>query len=319
MKKINLLVIGSNFGINHLKAADYSKNFDQIAICSPNIKKKKLNKKFIVFNSYKAALKNFQCDLVSIVTLPNIQDKIVKYIYKHRKDIKYLFLEKPVLKKTIVFLKSFFDKKIFFDVNFIFFFDKKWILYKKIISKNYNKISNFNYQWLFKQKFFLNFEKTWKIRKRDGGGLIFNYLPHAIFNIYNIFPDIRFMGIKKKKYIKNLIIHLELNFMLKKKFCTLIISNNSDDNIHKLDTFLQEKKYTLINNSKNWIKDFKIKFNNKEIFKKSFFNKNLDDRVSVLSFFYANIYEYFSKNNIYKRNKLIYKTFETIQLINDKT
>ena len=49
------------------------------------------------------------------------------------------------------------------------------------------------------------------------------------------------------------------------------------------------------------------------------FNKNLDDRVSVLSFFYANIYEYFSKNNIYKRNKLIYKTFETIQLINDKT
>ena len=41
MKKINLLVIGSNFGINHLKAADYSKNFDQIAICSPNIKKKK--------------------------------------------------------------------------------------------------------------------------------------------------------------------------------------------------------------------------------------------------------------------------------------
>jgi hypothetical protein len=107
--------------------------------------------------------------------------------------------------------------------------------------------------------------------------------------------------------------------MLKKKICTLIISNNSDDNIHKLDTFLQEKKYTLINNSKNWIKDFKIKFNNKEIFKKSFFNKNLDDRVSVLSFFYANIYEYFSKNNIYKRNKLIYKTFETIQLINDKT
>jgi len=127
------------------------------------------------------------------------------------------------------------------------------------------------------------------------------------------------MGIKKKKYIKNLIIHLELNFMLKKKICTLIISNNSDENIHKLDTFLQEKKYTLINNSKNWIKDFKIKFNNKEIFKKSFFNKNLDDRVSVLSFFYANIYEYFSKNNIYKRNKLIYKTFETIQLINDKT
>jgi len=107
--------------------------------------------------------------------------------------------------------------------------------------------------------------------------------------------------------------------MLKKKICTLIISNNSDDNIHKLDTFLQEKKYTLINNSKNWIKNFKIKFNNKEIFKKSFFNKNLDDRVSVLSFFYANIYKYFSKNNIYKRNKLIYKTFETIQLINDKT
>jgi hypothetical protein len=319
MTKLNLLIIGSNFGINHLKAADYSANFDRIAICSPNIKKKKINKKFIVFNNYQIALKNFQCDLVSIATLPNIQDKIIKYIHKHRKDIKYLFLEKPVLKKTIIFLKNFISKKIYFDVNFIFFFDKKWILYKKIISKNYKKISNFHYRWEFKQKFFLNFKKTWKIRKGDGGGLIFNYLPHAIFNIYNIFPDIRFIGIKKKKYIKNLIIHLELNFMLKKKICTLIISNNSDENIHKLDTFLQDNKYTLINSSKNWIKDFKIKYNNKEIFNKIFFNKNLDDRVSVLSFFYKNIYEYFSKNNIYKRNKLIYKTFETVELISDKT
>jgi hypothetical protein len=107
--------------------------------------------------------------------------------------------------------------------------------------------------------------------------------------------------------------------MLKKKICTLIISNNSDENIHKLDIFLQDNKYTLINSTKNWIKGFKIKYNNKEIFNKSFFNKNLDDRVSVLSFFYKNIYEYFSKNNIYKRNKLIYKTFETVELISDKT
>ena len=75
----------------------------------------------------------------------------------------------------------------------------------------------------------------------------------------------------------------------------------------------------MINSSKNWIKDFKIKCNNKEIFNKNFFNKNLNDRASVLSFFYKNIYEHFSKNNIYKRNKLIYKTFETVQLISDKT
>jgi hypothetical protein len=318
-KKINLLIIGSNFGINHLKAAEYSKNFNQIAICSPNINKKKIKRKFIVFDSYKTALNKFQCDLVSIATLPNIQDKIVKYIYKHRKDIKYLFLEKPLLKKTILFLKNFLDKKIFFDVNFIFFFDNKWILYKKIISKNYNKIINFNYKWLFKQKFFVNFKKTWKIRKSDGGGLIFNYLPHAIFNIYSIFPNIKFVGIKNKKYIKNLIIYLELNFMLKQKICTLVISNNSEKNIHQLDSFLcDKKKYTLINSTKNWIRDFKIKHNNKEIFARSFFNKNLDDRVNVLSFFYKNINKYFSKDNIYKRNKLIYKTFQTIQIISDK-
>ena len=47
MKKLKLLIIGSNFGKYHLNASIKSKKFDKIIISSPNILKKNYQKKFI--------------------------------------------------------------------------------------------------------------------------------------------------------------------------------------------------------------------------------------------------------------------------------
>ena len=45
MKKLNLLIIGSNFGKYHLNASLKSGKFKNISIVSPNIFKKKFQKK----------------------------------------------------------------------------------------------------------------------------------------------------------------------------------------------------------------------------------------------------------------------------------
>ena len=111
MKKINLLIIGSNFGISHYNAAKISNNFKLISIASPNINQKEISKKIIVFSDYIDALKKYNFDMISIVTKPKIQQEIVSFLLKNNKIPKYLILEKPILSKTINLLKKFHKNK----------------------------------------------------------------------------------------------------------------------------------------------------------------------------------------------------------------
>ena len=282
MKKLNLLIIGSNFGKYHLNASLKSGKFKNISIVSPNIFKKKIPKKIKKFENFELAFKNLKIDMLTIATKPKIQSNILKYIYNKKKVPKFILLEKPLMNESIKTIKKF-PKKTLILTNFIFSFNSQWINFKKKI-ENLKEINSFEYTWFFNQAYFKNKKKTWKIEPSNGGGLINYYLPHAIFNILNIFKNIKLKKIIKKKYNNNILTYLELNFSMDKKILSLKISNKSNFNLHKL-----KKKITYG-----------------------------DGREDVLVDIYSKINYYFSTKYIESNKSLTYKTFDLIHKINKK-
>ena len=312
--KKNILVIGSNFGKIHFEAANASKKFSRVFIASPNIQKKKISKNFIKYSSAVKAINNEDFEMITIATKPKIQNEIIKYIKEKKKYPKYLFLEKPIFNSSIKVLKKF-PKQFLFNTNFIFSFEKKWKKFKKIID-NFRDIKSFEYNWFFKQAFYLNKKKTWKIDNAEGGGLINYYLPHAIFNILYNFKNVKFYKIKKKAYKDNKLVFLEIVFLFNKNHSTLKICNNSQINLHSLSFNSSKVNYSLINSSKNWLSGFKIFKFKKEIFKTKKKLKKKDSRYYVLLDIYTKLQFYFSRKNIESNKNLTYKTFELINIIN---
>ena len=95
MKKI--LIVGSNFGSKVYLTAlmKYYKQFE-IYICSPNIHKKKFNKKISIYSSFETALLENKIDFVICATTPIVQLKVLNFIYKNKFLLKGILLEKPV-------------------------------------------------------------------------------------------------------------------------------------------------------------------------------------------------------------------------------
>ena len=319
MKKLNLLIIGSNFGKYHLKASIKSRKFKNISISSPNIFTKKIPKNIKKFKNFKLAIKSLKIDMITIATKPQIQNEILNYIYSKKKIPKFIFLEKPITNNSIKLIKKF-PKKVLILTNFIYSFNEQWNYFKNMINNTKN-IDSFEYTWFFNQAYFINKKKTWKIEPSNGGGIINYYLPHAIFNILNIFKNVKFKKIIKKKFYKKILTYLEISFLIKKKISILYISNKSDFNLHKLNVTkkLANDNMTIINKSKKWLSNFKIYSSNKSNSLKS--KKKLsfnDGREEVLVAIYSKINHYFSTKYIESNKSLTYKTFELIHKINKK-
>ena len=316
MRKLKLLIIGSNFGKYHLNASIKSKKFNKIFISSPNILKKKIPKKIYKYKDFKIPLENFKIDMITIATKPKIQNKILKYLLLKKIFPKYIFLEKPVLKESISIIKKF-PKKSHILTNFIFLFSNKWkIFQKKII--NFNIAGSFEYNWFFKQAYFINKKKTWKTNPIHGGGLINYYLPHVIFNILSIYKNVKFFDIIKKTYHQKLLTYLEIRFLLNENFSILRINNNSNINLHELKFKNKSKNVnlTICNKSNKWLSNFKIYSQNKQIDKTKKINSSDDGREKILIDIYSKINSYFSTKNIERNKSLTYKTFELINKIN---
>jgi hypothetical protein len=316
---MNLLIIGSNFGLIHLAASIKSKKFNQIFICSPNIMNKNIrfrNKN----NNYKKILKTKKINMIVIATPPKIQNDIISYLYYKKISPKYLFLEKPLLPLTIKFLKKM--KKTKFLVDFIFYFSKPWKDLNNL-AKN-KKIINFDYKWEFTQTYFKNHKRTWKINDNQGGGLINFYLPHAIFNLFFLLEDIQLLKIIDIKKYKKKTIFLKLLIKSNKIKGSLTISNFSINNLHTLSLYFKDQKISIQNFSKNWLSGFRIVYNNENKYlnnnnKKTSLNlKNKIDRINILLNFYLNYKKYFSNKYVVKLNALSYKTFNFINIINKK-
>ena len=314
MKKLRLLIVGSNFGASHLRAANASNKFRSISITSPNINEKKISNRFFKFQNYINALNKNNYDMITVATKPQIQHELVNFLFKNNKIPKYLFLEKPILNKTIKILKKF-KKKKFFLTNFIFTFDKSWKKFFQISNNNNNYLS-INYKWYFEQAFFKNLKKTWKINENEGGGLVNFYLSHVIYNLLNLNTDLTFKKVIDKKFYKKKLVFLNLSFLLNKKTCNILISNKSKTRIHLVELIYKSKKIELKNSSKNWIKGFRITSEKKRNINKNFEKNDPSGRVSILLDLYSNLKKYYDVKFIENNNRLTYKTFEIINNIN---
>ena len=305
---MKLLIFGSNFGLIHLYAAIKSKKFKKIAICSPNIRAKKIPKSILKYDNIDDAISNFNYDMVTIATLPLIQHKILLKI-KKKKIPKYIFLEKPILDKTIKVLKISFSRTKFLT-NFIFTFHKVWNDFKKqiVLKKKYKSIV---YNWLFNQAYFKNKKDTWKIKNKEGGGLINYYLPHAIFNLLYLDPNICFYKVKKKNFYKGILINLILIFKSDNSLIELKISNKSKKNLHLLKINYDKDSLYILNKSKKWLSNFYCSWVNDKSKK---FSK---DRQETLNIVYKNFSVYFNKVFVNKFKPLTYKTFSIIRNINN--
>lgn len=259
------IIFGSNFGFNtHYRCLKKFFKFEEISICSPNIRKKKfkVSKKF---ENYNLALKK-EYDFVSISTPPLIQKKICKLILKKKNKPKYLVLEKPICenyKETKMLIKKLNKSKINYFVNFIYVNIDKFKEFKKRYGKN--KILISNYEWTFKQAYFVNKKKTWKIRNNKGGGLINYYLIHVFYNLLFFFKTIKINSVKLNK--KNgILTECKIRLNINSNFVMNIYMNiNSNKNIHKINFQTKNSKYELLNKSRDWVNGFKIYKNNKII------------------------------------------------------
>ena len=256
------ILYGSNFGFKSHFFSLKKLKFKDVYIYSPNVKKKKinLNKKFII--KEKQILKQ-DFELISIATPPAIQKKIIYKSIINRG--KYLFLEKPLAENYLESKKifNFFKKKhCRYFINFIFpnivnFQNFKKILKNKVLTKG-------RYTWKFKQGYFKNSIPTWKINNNKGGGLVNFYLIHVIFNLLELVGPFKIQKIKydrKKITTKLYLILLTYNNIS----IEIDIDINSENNVHSI--FFEDAKNTfkLSNISKDWVKNFKILINNKEI------------------------------------------------------
>src|ERR1700690_3942084 len=94
MSKINVAIIGSNFGLStHLPAFRSVEEANVIAMCSRNIEKLKNTGVEIITNNYMDIMVNDNIHTVSIAVPPLEAFEIIKSAINHNKHI---FLEKPL-------------------------------------------------------------------------------------------------------------------------------------------------------------------------------------------------------------------------------
>ena len=116
--------------------------------------------------------------------------------------------------------------------------------------------------WKFKQAYFINKKKNWKIIKSMGGGLVDFYLIHVFYNLLFLIGKFKIKNViflKKKKIMTQ----LQINLVKKNFIVNIFININSNENLHKIELSDLKNSYKLINKSKDWVKNFKIYKNTK--------------------------------------------------------
>lgn len=286
------IIFGSNFGyLSHYQAVSRIKKIKKIFVYSPNIKKKEIPKDI---NKVEDIKNNNDFFYLATIATPPKQQKKICYDYVDKKT-KNFFLEKPLTEnyiETKKLLKKFKEKKIKYYINFIYPNIDNFKYFKKVIQNK--KIKFVTYTWKFKQAYFKNKIKTWKIVESDGGGLINYYLIHLFYNLLFFFDSFNISKIKlNKKKTK-----LELDLISKKGIkIKLLIDNCSNENIHHVKVENSKNIYELKNLTKNWTKNFKVFHNSKKLFNKLSRNKNRFELT------YENICELLKNKTINKKLK----------------
>ena len=191
-KKINLGIVGKNFGYNVIyKSFQKNKNFKIVGF---SFKSKinysiKISKKIKIYSSWKKLILNKSIDAIAIASPPTSHKNIIKFAIKNKKHI---FCEKPFtcsFNEANYICKLIKQKKLSHIVNYEFVEIDAFQIFKNNILNKKNKIDKIKIDW------FLNIKRkknTWKEYHSKGGGIMFNYDCHDIYYLEFFFGKIIF-------------------------------------------------------------------------------------------------------------------------------
>ena len=203
-KKIRIGIIGTGFGYKVVfKSLKKNKDLKVIGFTNKN-GGRRLIKSYIYFENWKRLISSNKIDAVFITSPPNTHKEIVDFALRKNKHI---FCEKPCttsLRNINYIVKKFEKKKnLSFMVNYEFNEIKAFKFFKRnILTKKLNK-ENISLIWNIQLK---KKKKSWKENSKLGGGLLFNFVCHALSYIENLFGKI---------------VHIKSNIIIKKSFQSL--------------------------------------------------------------------------------------------------
>ena len=269
MKKINLGIIGRNFGYNvAYKAIQKNKIFNVVGFSVKNKSiQKKIPNNIKIYKNWKELILDKKVNSVLIASPPQTHKKIIKLSIKNKKHI---FCEKPVTTNLndITFICNLLKKKKIINyVNYEFGNIEAFNFFKKNYLKKI-KILNIHIDWIMKIP--INKRSDWKDNHSKGGGNFFNYICHILYYLKYLFGEIDIISsqIKNTKNFK-----LESLILLKKKDIKakinfkLVNQKSKEKLFHKI-VFLTNKENYILETKLNNLKDqFQLKKNNKVIFK----------------------------------------------------
>ena len=289
-KKINLGIIGKNFGYNVIYKSFLKNN--NYKILGFSFKSKKNNKIKIpkdtkLYFNWKKLILDKNINAIAIATPPALHKNIIKFAIKHNKHI---FCEKPFTcskKEANYICKLIEEENISHMVNYNFIEIDAFRFFKNQILNKGIKINKISLNWLLNIK---RKNSSWKEHHNKGGDIMFNYVCHAIYYLEFLFGKIIstksniFWGIKKN--INSLISVVFFESGLSAKLKVKIGSKNSRVKpIHQLKISSNENVYLLRSDVSSIFDQFEIIKINKSLKKHSFKTKFLFKNMSTGSDF----------------------------------
>ena len=277
--KINLGIIGKKFGYNVIyKAFLKNKKFNIVGFSYKSKKNEEINvpKNIKIYPNWKKLILDKRIKAIAVATPPQLNKKIIKFAIKNNKHI---FCEKPFTcnyREATDICKLVKRRNISHMVNYEFPEIGAFNFFKKKIV-NKIKITKVNLNWfIFLKK---RPSTNWKEHHSKGGGIMFNFVCHAIYYLELLFGKIRStkskISIKESKKIKTVdsIIYFESGLTAK-----LVIKigelNKKIKPIHQIKILSNKGNYILKTELDSLNDKFELNKFNKTLFKNKFDNND---------------------------------------------
>jgi len=269
MKKINVGIIGKNFGYKLIfTVIQRVKEFNTIAFCFKNLSNFKTVNKIKIYTDWKKMLSNKKINAVIISSPPETHLEIIKTAIKKKIHI---FCEKPVTKsyKQVIQVTNLLkNKKLFHMVNYEFPKIAAFKFFKKNILKKIH-IKKIQINWTIK----ISHQKrsSWKNSHNKGGGIFYNYICHSIYYLEDLFGDFVIEKLDKNRKknpssIKIKLKNIKKNFIIYVNFKILSLKSKQKP-IHQIKIFSKNSNFELFSKTESLSDQFILKKSNKVIFK----------------------------------------------------
>ena len=269
MKKINVGIIGKNFGYKLIfNVIQRLKEFNTIAFCFKNPRNFKTINKIKIYTDWKKMLSNKKINAVIISSPPETHLEIIKTAIKKKIHI---FCEKPVTKsyKQVMQVTNLLkNRKLSHMVNYEFPKIAAFKYFKKnILKKIYIKKIQINWTIKISQQK----RSSWKNFHNRGGGIFYNFICHNIYYLRDLFGDFIIEKLDKNKKenpttIKIKLRNIKKNFIIYINFKILSLKSKQKP-IHQIKIFCKKNNFELFSKTESLSDQFILKKSSKVIFK----------------------------------------------------